>query len=178
MDIKKGLILNESQKQLVEEHHNLIYSFLHKYHYDIEEWYDLAAIGLCKAAYYFKENTGNKFTTFAYKIMQMMLYNEIKEKSTSTHIPKENIESYDVILNESGESFLELFPSESNPEEDAIIQTDCDAFIENQKGRKFDFLSAYRDGLSTQEIASKFHCTPSFVTETRKKLRKEFMSQY
>ena len=48
--------MTEKQKQLVVDNHNLIYSFLHKHGFDEEEFYDLAAIGLCKAAKSYKDD--------------------------------------------------------------------------------------------------------------------------
>mgnify|MGYP001317500519 CR=1 FL=1 len=47
--------ITDEASELVEENHNLIYSLLHKCHLNIEEWYDIAAIGLCKAANYMRE---------------------------------------------------------------------------------------------------------------------------
>lgn len=63
-----GQRLNDKQRRLVEENHNLIYSFLLANKLDIEEYYDLAAIGICKAALAFSENK-SKFSTLAYKCM-------------------------------------------------------------------------------------------------------------
>lgn len=59
--------LNNEQRKLVEENHNLIYSFLNNQALSINEWYDICAIGLCKAALTFNGTT--KFSTFAYKCM-------------------------------------------------------------------------------------------------------------
>lgn len=42
--------MNDEQRKLVENNHNLIYAILHKYNLPIDEYYDVAAIGLCKAA--------------------------------------------------------------------------------------------------------------------------------
>lgn len=65
--------LNEEQKKLVEENHNLIYSFL-KYRNlslnAVEDWYGTAAIGLCKAAMAFDDSRGLKFSTLAYVCME------------------------------------------------------------------------------------------------------------
>lgn len=69
--------LNEMQQRLVEENHNLIYSFLNSRSLSldaIEDWYGTAAIGLCKAALIFDESRGVKFSTLAYFIMD----NEVK----------------------------------------------------------------------------------------------------
>lgn len=64
--------LNNQQRKLVEDNHNLIYSFLkqHKLSLDaVEDWYGTAAIGLCKAALIFDESRGSKFSTLAYLCM-------------------------------------------------------------------------------------------------------------
>lgn len=65
--------LNEDQKKLVEDNHNLIYSFL-KYRNlslnSVEDWYGTAAIGLCKAAIAFDDSRGLKFSTLAYVCME------------------------------------------------------------------------------------------------------------
>ena len=42
--------MTDYQKQLVTDNHNLIYRFLQKEKLNMEDWYDLAAIGMCKAA--------------------------------------------------------------------------------------------------------------------------------
>lgn len=72
--------LTSAQQQLVEDNHNLIYSFLNTYRLSHEDYYDLAAIGLCKAAYTFNPNKGSKFSCYAYVIMM----NEVRQ-----HLRKE-----------------------------------------------------------------------------------------
>lgn len=54
--------------RMVEENHNLIYGFLHKYKLS-EDFYGDAAIGLCKAAQSYDETKGSSFATYAYKCM-------------------------------------------------------------------------------------------------------------
>lgn len=49
--------MTEYQKQLVTDNHNLIYRFLQKEKLNMEDWYDLVAIGMCKAAKTFNEGT-------------------------------------------------------------------------------------------------------------------------
>ena len=46
--------MTNDQKKFAEENHNLILSFLKKYKLEYEEYYDLAAIGFCKAIVSFK----------------------------------------------------------------------------------------------------------------------------
>lgn len=61
--------LTPAQQQLVEDNHNLIYGFLREYNLPQDEYYDLAAIGLCKAAKCFNKDKGSKFSCYAYLVM-------------------------------------------------------------------------------------------------------------
>ena len=40
--------LSEIEKHLAEENHDLVYSFLHRHEYSIEEFYNIAIFGLLK----------------------------------------------------------------------------------------------------------------------------------
>lgn len=73
--------LNKEQQKLVETNHNLIYSFAKSNNIDVEEFYDVLAIGLCKAALVYDENKG-MFSTLAYKCMSNS-YNQILTYQTT-----------------------------------------------------------------------------------------------
>lgn len=72
-----NLPLNNKQRKLVEDNHNLIFSFLQSRGLSLdsnEDWYGVAAIGLCQAARSYDESIGTRFSTLAYKAMD----NEVK----------------------------------------------------------------------------------------------------
>ena len=62
--------MTEEQKKLVEDNHNLIYFMIHKYNLDIEEYYDIFALSLCKAAINYDINRGTTFSTYAISVMK------------------------------------------------------------------------------------------------------------
>lgn len=69
--------LNDTQRKLVEDNHNLIYSYIHSHKLNldaVEDWYGAAAVGLCKAALIYDESRGCKFSTLAY----LCIDNEVK----------------------------------------------------------------------------------------------------
>ena len=69
--------LNKTQQKLVEDNHNLIYSFMHKNKLNfeaVEDWYGTCAVGLCKAALTYNPDRNVKFNTLAYVCMS----NEMK----------------------------------------------------------------------------------------------------
>ncbi len=70
--------LNQTQQKLVEDNHNLIYSFMNKNHLSenaIEDWYGACAVALCKAALAYNPDKNLKFSTLAYVCMN----NEMKK---------------------------------------------------------------------------------------------------
>ena len=70
--------ITEEQRKLVEENHNLIYSFLQKYNLAIDEYYGLASIGLCKAGKTYNGDKSN-FSTYAYKCMFTTVMGELRK---------------------------------------------------------------------------------------------------
>lgn len=67
----KPFTLTEEERDLVTNNHNLIYSYLNKYNLS-EDYYDLCAIGLCRAAHFYEPEKG-KFSTFAFLCMSNVI---------------------------------------------------------------------------------------------------------
>ena len=87
-------MLDEKQKKLVEENHKLIYYTLNKYKLNSEEYYDILAIGLCKAAIKFDPER-SKFSTFAIKVM----YNEFLQHDRDENANKRKVNKNTLSLN-------------------------------------------------------------------------------
>jgi RNA polymerase sigma factor (sigma-70 family) len=67
-------LLTAEQKKMVEDNEKLIYFALNKYHFSIDEYYDAAAIGLCKAAQTYTPNKGSKFSSYAVFCIRNEIY--------------------------------------------------------------------------------------------------------
>ena len=85
--------LTQEQSERVTENHNLIYYMIHKFHLDIEEYYDILAIGLCKACLSWDISKG-KLSTYACTIM----YNEIRQYLRTVHNSKNKCLHYALSL--------------------------------------------------------------------------------
>lgn len=94
--------LNYEQQQLVEQNHNLIYSFAHLRKVNLEEYYDVLAIGLCKAALVYDENRAT-FSTLAYKCMSNEYNKIIKKQTPKRKIPDNLLSSLDEVISVSEE---------------------------------------------------------------------------
>ena len=87
-------MLDEQQRELVEQNHNLIYHTLRKYKLNQEEYYDVLAIGLCKAAIAFDPKR-SKFSTFAVNVM----YNEFLQHDRNENAQKRKVNKNTLSLN-------------------------------------------------------------------------------
>lgn len=94
--------LNYEQQQLAEQNHNLIYSFAKSRKLDLEEYYDVLAIGLCRAALVYDENKAT-FFTLAYKCMSNEYNKIIKGQTVQRKIPDTLISSLDEVISVSEE---------------------------------------------------------------------------
>lgn len=111
-------VLNDAQRKLVEDNHNLIYSFLNSRHLSldsVEDWYGTAAIGLCKAALTFDESRGAKFTTLAYICMDnevrgiMRTNRKLAQATVSLDDPIEGADGCTLadVITDNGRDFME-----------------------------------------------------------------------
>jgi RNA polymerase sigma factor (sigma-70 family) len=90
--------LSKDQQDLASDNHKLIYSFAKQMGLDIEEYYGLLAIGLCKAAKTYDPNRGFTFSTYAYITMRNECYMYWRHMKNICHIPEELIFSYNTPL--------------------------------------------------------------------------------
>lgn len=70
--------LTEVQAKVVEENHNLIYGYANDKKLDLEEWYDLLAIELCKAVIKHNPEKG-KLSTYYYMRCNSLVGKEFKK---------------------------------------------------------------------------------------------------
>lgn len=86
--------LTENQSKLVEQNHNLIYGFAKKYNLDIEEWYGILALALCKTAISFDSEKA-KFSTLYYLCASHYVEAEKRKWRTQKRIPQDLVVSLD-----------------------------------------------------------------------------------
>ena len=114
-------MLTEEQKRLVEENHNLIYWYCHKYNLDIEEYYGLFAIELCRAVQLY-DPTKSKIATYIIKAFWNKHVNYDKGKKRNKRKANENIISLDQDFGEGSEEYkLSEFLTDGKSIEDEII---------------------------------------------------------
>lgn len=116
--------LTEDQKQLVEENHNLIYKVLYDHHLDIDEWYDVAAIALCKAAMGFDPERNFQFSTYACAAIWNNICREYTLGLADKIIPEDKIYSLDYEYGTDGDVYTmkDYYEDKHSFEDDILIK--------------------------------------------------------
>jgi RNA polymerase sigma factor (sigma-70 family) len=117
-------VLTAEQQQLVTDNHNLIYDFCKKQGCDKNDYYDIFALSLCRAAERFDPKKGFKFSTLAYRCMLNDFHEEFRKQNYLMRKPKKPIMSLDGSANYEGESHDNFIGTEmdiSKPIVDEIL---------------------------------------------------------
>lgn len=168
--------LTKQQQNLVTENHNLIYKFAKMKHLPIDEYYDILAIGLCKASTVFNSDSG-EFSTVAFRCMENTLTNHYAYINRDKRIPEEMILSYDTP--KSGEdsdnngSFLDNF-ADNHCVHDIVVSGIMSEILLNLLSEKEQkVVELLMNGMNQSDIAKCMGCKRQtvkyYIVQIRKK---------
>lgn len=168
--------LTDEQRQIVADNHNLIYSFLNKYHLPENDWYDTAAFGLINAAINY--NGSAAFSTFAYKCM----FNEMRNELTwrDRHKQEELSLDYEYCNNEGNTCSLEeILVTDGDFTEDILANHDAKQLINFFESRlrtdcQRKQLQLLIEGLKPMDVAKQCGVSKQQVYLLRKNLLEEY----
>lgn len=170
--------MTEEQRQRAAENHNLIYAFLNKHQLPIEEYYDLAAIGLCKAAENFKPEL-SEFSTFAYYWMRSVVFNELRKKYRMSQVPKEQLVYYQAGKEgRDGEVPVFEIPAKEGVEEQAIVKVAAQRFMDSLEERERKILNLLEQGFTQQEVGIAVGVSQVNVSRIKTRLKKRLIALY
>lgn len=171
--MEEAIYITEEQKELVEKNHNLIYSFLQKQHLSIEDWYGLAAIGLCKAAITFNKEMSS-FSTCAYKCMFTHIYSEKRKELQARTIPSNQILYYQTETSDNNgnkSNIMNYIPSKENVEETVLSDIIFDEYNKLLNDRDKKIFILFKNGYTQREISKIVGCSQPQVSRVKKKLK-------
>lgn len=148
--------LNDEQRLMVEENHNLIYWIIHDRHLDINEWYDLLAIELCLSVVGYQPSKGS-FSNY-YKIRSDSLISRELRKETAKKKSNNGIYSLDVQFNLQSDYDLET-------------EVELESLFEGEYG---EILRLKRNGYNQTEIADILGYSQSYVSRILKGVKTEY----
>lgn len=145
---------------------------------DVEEWYDLAAIGLCKAANTYNNNK-SRFSTYAYKCMYTTIIMEKRKENAMRIIPQNQIVYYENQVNESSKendtsTFLNYIPSKQNIENETISTLSLENIENELAGNKRKVFLLLREGYAQCEISEIIGISKQRVS----KIKQEIVEKY
>ena len=143
-----------------------------KNHLLTEEYYGLAAIGLCKAGITYKGDKA-KFSTYAYRCMfNEVMQDKRKERSTK-RIPQNQIVYYEAeleICDGDTASFLNFIPSSQDVEGDSLSKIMFDEYSKKLSDRDKKIFFLFSEGYKQREICKMVGCSQPQVSRIKKKL--------
>lgn len=150
--------LTLDQQRIVSENHNLIYSLANKKSINLDEYYDVLAIGLCKAAIAF-DNTKGKFSTLAYTVMLNEYKQELRKQQNERAIPQDKLLSFDVPIQTDQDnqfaSFADVIPDNNvQVEQEAIHALTYKSLSSKLKPDEQVIFAMLLDDKNQSEIAS------------------------
>lgn len=154
-DTKKGKVMTEVQEKLVSENHNLIYSFLKERGLEVEEFYDVAAIGLCSAAIDF-DNSVAAFSTFAYSRMWREVAKVVRHENTIKCRPEGGLVYYQQeIVDDRGHtvSWIDLMPSNDNVEKEVLNKVILEGLRDELSERDRSIIYLVSQGFTQSQVA-------------------------
>lgn len=148
--------LTSTQQKLVEDNHNLIYGVAHKHKISLDEYYDVLAIGLCKAAMQFDESKG-QFSTLAYQTMLSEYLSVLRHNKIKSAIPENMVVSMNVKIDNGSENpicLADTIPADDDMEGN-IVSKDYVTFLcsKLKKQQDKDIVVLLADGMTQTEIA-------------------------
>lgn len=163
--------MTPKQQKLVEENHNLIYSFARTYSLDLEMWYDILALALCRAAINFDANKA-KFSTYFYTSAMSAMRHEFrkgqaqKRKAWNSRVSLEEYISADVMLEER------LYDDTIN----ITTQIEMSDFLHSLVGIDKQIVCLRLQGLKQKVIAQELGISQSAVSNRLKVLKHDYIS--
>lgn len=167
-------MLDRSQQFLVEQNHNLIYGFAQKKKLDVDEYYGLLAISLCKAAEAYQESRG-KFTTFAYMVMENDLNKYWRTTQNQKSIPQEMIVSYNAENESSNTPYLENIVVDSN---DMDFHMQYNDMLSQMNSIEKIICQMLMDGAKQSDILKRLGITKRQYEHIRQKLRNKYHNMW
>lgn len=154
---------------------------MYKYHLDIEEWYDLAAIGLCKAANTYN-NDKSEFSTYAYKCMYTTIIMEKRKENAMRTIPQNQIVYYENQVNESSKdndtsTFLNYIPSKQDIENEIISALSLENIENELVGNKKKVFLLLREGYTQCEISKIIGISKQRVSKIKQEITEKYYTR-
>lgn len=163
--------LTPEQQEVVKQNHNLIYFYLHKNNLSIEDYYDLAAIGLCKASLTYEEHKG-AFSTYALICIRNEIGIERRKFLASHRQIYKNILSLDKEVENNKENtftLADIIPYKDNDFTAFELRQDLQELLKDNPV-ELEILKMYYLGFTQTEISKQVNISQSYISRLIKRI--------
>lgn len=159
--------MTDNERNLVEKNHALIYVFLKMHKLSVEQYYDIAALGLCEAAMSY--DGFSDFDSYAMGVMWAFVSKEQREQEQASLV------SYEAITSEPRAGLFNLLvETKYGPEE--LVETNSlfSEFIRDLPLHQQQVVLLYLGGYTQQEIAEFLGCSQAAISRMQRRLSNDF----
>ena len=143
---------------------------MHKNNLSIDEWYDVCAIGYCKAIETFNGDT--KLTTYAYRCMRNEVDDEIRKKNAiKRETEKLSISEYKKDQFGKDSSIFDLISTEKNFEKDVITRLVFFGKNSILNSREKQIAKKILEGYSVNDISEQMEVSKQYVHKVKKNIK-------
>lgn len=174
---KEDKPLTEEQRKFVSDNHNLIYSYAQKNNLDLDEYYGILAIALCKAATIFDPDLGFAFSTLAHVSMHHECCSYRRDFYATRKIPKDLIVSLDAPIRDepySKEFYDKVYDILNDKYRTEIAKAELKEFISTLRQTDQIILLYTFQGYEQKEIAAALGMTRANVNGRLHALKKRW----
>lgn len=165
--------LNNEQRKFVEDNHNLIYKYLVDKHLPQDEYYDMVALGMCKAAMKYDTSKG-AFSTYMYTVVT----NYINTEETIARRHTVEALSYNVTSKAYDEDtdteHLGTFASNIDVESENITKTFFKWFIEYMSLRELQIMYCKTKNMTDREIGKMYNVTHAAISRVWRRIKNAY----
>lgn len=163
--------MTKEQENLVIENHNLIYYFIHKYNLSIEDYYDVCAIGLCKAAISYDKSKEVKFATYACVIIENDIRQILRNKKYSAPMYSLDMTFNNTSDGTGGIAFVENLTTGLSAY-DEILPYQLDKVLNTQE---YKLVALILEGYTQVEIANIIGISQPMVSRMLSKIKQKLL---
>lgn len=162
--------LTDSQRLLVEENHNLIYGYANKKNLNVYEYYDILAIGLCKAASAYDSSKGS-FSNFAYFVMENEVKYYWRKITNASALPYDLVLSYDSYVRESECAYIETIPAKND---DISFQARYNELLSKMTDEEKTFCQLIMNGMRHADVMDVMGITRGKLLTLQRQVRRKY----
>lgn len=169
--------LTEEQKTLAGNNHKLIYECAKKMNLSVDDYYDIMAIALCKAAQTYDTSKGN-FSTLAFACMKNAVGQYRMHQRIQRNIPANMILYYDApmvnnIDPENTDSFIDVFADDFSVHDSVTGAMIAEQILSKFNDKERKIAEYLQDGFTFHEIGKMMHCTRQNIHFIVQKMREK-----